>query len=214
MNIEQAEVLSQQQQRAIVSIAAFAAVGDLSKLNRALHRGLDAGLSIGDCREVLVQLYAYAGFPRSINALTELMKALDERKQRGVRDVEGPAPVALPSGNDVLAVGTENQTKLVGAPVKGLLFDFAPALDQYLKAHLFGDIFARDNLDWQSRELATVGALAAMSGVEAQLLAHLRISMNVGLTPLQLGQVPEVLDEQGEGDAARRVKEALETIGS
>ena len=79
-----------------------------------------------------------------------------------------------------------NQTKLSGAPVKGALFEFAPAIDEYLKTHLFGDIFARDNLDWQSREIATVAALAAMPGVESQLQAHIRIGMNVGLSAAQL----------------------------
>jgi 4-carboxymuconolactone decarboxylase len=70
-------------------------------------------------------------------------------------------------------LGTANQTKLAGAPVTGPQFEFAPAIDEYLKDHLFGDIFARDNLDWQSRELATVAALAAMSGVESQMQFHL-----------------------------------------
>jgi hypothetical protein len=47
---------------------------------------------------------------------------------------------------------------------------------------LFGDIFERDDLDWQSRELPTVGMLSALPGAEAQLQSHMRISMNVGLT--------------------------------
>ncbi len=72
-------------QQAILPIAALAAAGDLARLNTALERGLDAGLSVSDAKEVLVQLYAYAGFPRSLNALGELMKVLDARKQRGVR---------------------------------------------------------------------------------------------------------------------------------
>jgi hypothetical protein len=38
-----------------------------------------------------------------------------------------------------------------GVPVRGPLFDFAPAIDEYLKTHLFGDIFERDSVDWQSR---------------------------------------------------------------
>ena len=62
------ELLSVRQQ-AILPIAAFAAVGDLPRLNTALNQGLDTGLSVSDAREVLVQLYAYAGFPRSLNAL-------------------------------------------------------------------------------------------------------------------------------------------------
>lgn len=58
-------------------------------------------------------------------------------------------------------------------------------IGEYLKNHLFGAIFARDNLDRQSRELASVGALAAVPGVESQLQSHIGISMNVGLTATQ-----------------------------
>lgn len=75
-------------------------------------------------------------------------------------------------------------------PVQGPLFDFVPVINQFLQAHLFGDIFELDNLDWQSRELATVGALSAMPGLESQLQAHVRISMNTGLTSSQLGSGP------------------------
>lgn len=66
-------------QQAIVPIAALAAAGDLTRLNPALNQGLDAGLTVSDAREILVQLYAYAGFPRSLNALGELMKVLEAR---------------------------------------------------------------------------------------------------------------------------------------
>jgi alkylhydroperoxidase/carboxymuconolactone decarboxylase family protein YurZ len=197
-------------QQAIAPIGAFAATGDLTRLHTALDQGLDAGLSIGDCKEILVQLYAYAGFPRSLNALGELMKVLEERKRRGIDDPQGSAPGPVPSGDALLVQGTANQTKLVGAPVKGPVFEFAPAIDQYLKTHLFGDIFSRDNLDWQSRELATVAALAAMSGTEAQLLSHLRVSLNVGLTPQQLKQYIQVLAVKVDAAAAQRALAALE----
>ena len=117
---------------------------------------------------------------------------------------------AQPTGDALLAAGTANQTKLSGAPVKGPLLDFASAIDQFLKTHLFGDVFERDNLDWQSRELATVGALSAIPGVESQLQSHVRISMNVGLTASQLSQVARVLAESGDRDAAGRVEAALD----
>ena len=79
-------------QQAIVPIAACAAAGDITGLGTALNQGLDAGLTVGDAREVLVQVYAYAGFPRSLNALAELMKVLEARKQRGIQDAPGRAP--------------------------------------------------------------------------------------------------------------------------
>lgn len=199
-----------QKQQSIAPIAATMAIGDLSGLNAALNQGLDAGLTISDAKEILVQLYAYTGFPRSLNALAELMKVLDARKQRGLQDPAGRDPGPVPTGKELLAVGTANQTKLSGAPVKGPLFEFAPAIDEYLKTHLFGDIFARDNLDWQSRELATVGALGAMAGVESQLQAHIRISMNVGLSAAQLRSLSDVLAQHGLAGAGARVRAAVE----
>ena len=204
------ETLSARQQ-AIVPIAAFAAAGDIAKLTSALNQGLDAGLTVSDAREILVQLYAYAGFPRSLNALGELMKVLEARKQRGIQDAPGRAPSRpIPKGDALLAAGKANQTRLSGGPVEGPLFDFAPAANEYLRTHLFGDIFERDNLDWQSRELATVGMLSALPGLEAQLQAHMRICINVGLTVSQLRQLVQVLVDQGDADAARRAREALE----
>lgn len=198
-------------QQSIAPIAALAAAGDIAKLNAALNRGLDSGLTVNDVKEVLVQLYAYAGFPRSLNALGELMKVLDARKQRGIQDAVGRSPGrAIPKGDALLAAGAANQTRLIGGPVKGALFDFAPAIDEYLKTHLFGDIFERDNLDWQSRELATVGMLSALPGAEPQLQAHMSVSMNVGLTAGQLRQLTQVLGERVDAEHARRAREALE----
>ncbi|RQZ31674.1 carboxymuconolactone decarboxylase family protein [Burkholderia sp. Bp9017] len=198
-------------QKAIAPIAAFAAAGAMVPLDDALNRGLDAGLSVSDAREILVQLYAYAGFPRALNALGQLMKTLDARRQRGIDDALGRSPSAdSPTGEALLNAGTANQTKLAGSPVVGPLFDFAPAIDRFLKTHLFGDIFERDNLDWVSRELATVGMLAAISGVESQLLAHVRISLNVGLSPAQLRELAHALAEAGDTAAAVRIRVAID----
>ncbi|WP_455813079.1 carboxymuconolactone decarboxylase family protein [Pseudomonas graminis] len=197
-------------QQAIPLIGALMASSKMPQLSAALNQGLDAGLTINESKEILVQLYAYSGFPRSLNALTELMKVVEARKARGIHDAEGSVPASpIPVGEELRRVGTANQTKISGAPVQGPLFDFAPVINQFLQTHLFGEIFARDNLDWQSRELATVGALAATPGVEAQLLSHMRASLRVGLTAGQLRQLVQVLREHGETDAATRAETAL-----
>jgi alkylhydroperoxidase/carboxymuconolactone decarboxylase family protein YurZ len=201
-------------QLAIGPIAAATATGDMAGLAAALNEALDARLSISEIKEVLVQLYAYAGFPRALNALGKFMNVLGERRDRGITDEPGREAGAIPTGDALLDAGTAIQTQLSGAPVKGPLFDFAPVIDQFLKAHLFGDIFARDNLDWRSRELATVAALSALSGVEPQLLAHLRISMNVGLSASQLKQFACELSRRGQADAGRRAQAALEPLMS
>lgn len=199
-------------QQAIAPISAATAVGDIPKLNQALNQGLDAGLTLSETKEILVQMYAYTGFPRSLNAIGELMNVAGARKQRGVQDAPGREAGPVPQGQALLELGTANQTKLIGAPARGPLFEFSPIIDEYLKSHLFGAMFARDNLDWQSRELATVGALAAMPGVESQLQSHVGFSMNVGLTAPQLRQLADVLAQRGYPEAAGRARAAIAQV--
>lgn len=132
------------------------------------------------------------------------------RKQRGIEDAPGRYPNrAIPTGEELLAVGTANQTKISGGPVNGPVFEFAPVINQFLRTHLFGDIFERDNLDWQSRELATVGALSATPVVESQLRSHMRASLRMGLSAAQLHQVMEVLAAGGDEQAAKRANTAF-----
>ncbi|MEF9387822.1 carboxymuconolactone decarboxylase family protein [Ralstonia solanacearum species complex bacterium KE056] len=197
-------------QQAIPLMAAAMAASDMLRLGTAVNQGLDAGLTVDEAKEVLVQLYAYAGFPRSLNALGELLKVVDARRQRGIQDAPGHEPShPVTTGAELIAVGRENQTEISGGPVQGAVFDFAPVINQFLQAHLFGAIFERDNLDWQSRELATVGALAATPGAEAQLRSHMRASLRVGLTVTQLRQLARLLAENGDPAAANRADEAL-----
>lgn len=195
-------------QQSIVVISAFTAKGDIHQLQEALHTGLDAGLTVNDIKEVLVQLYAYAGFPRSLNALNAFMAVLKERKNKNINDPEGKELSPLPRNKSKLQAGTEIQTKLVGRPVKGEVYAFAPAIDRFLKEHLFGDIFGRDNLDWKTRELATISALASLGGVESQLRSHFGVGMHNGLTPGQLHQLVSLIHSrvgEKEGAAAKKV---------
>jgi alkylhydroperoxidase/carboxymuconolactone decarboxylase family protein YurZ len=180
-------------QEKIVTIAAFTAKGDLEKLKTALNEGLHAGLTINEIKEVLVQMYAYAGFPRSLNGINTFISVLEEREQKGIKDELGKEPSPMPANKSRLELGTEIQTRLIGAPATGKYITFAPAIDQFLKAHLFGDIFGRDNLDFQSREIATISALASMEGVNSQLQAHFNIGFNTGLTEAQMKSLISVL---------------------
>lgn len=205
----ESESLSVKQQT-IPLIAVFMATSDMPKLHAVLDQALDARMTISEAKEILVQLYAYLGFPKSLNALGELLKVVEARKLRGIRDDPGREPrQAALTGDQLIAAGIANQTKISGGPVKNAVTDFAPVINQFLQAHLFGDIFERDNLDWQSRELATVGALAATPGVEAQLRSHMRASMRVGLSAAQLRQLSQVLTERGDAQAGQRASDAL-----
>lgn len=202
-----------EKQKSIVPIAAFTASGDMPRLDIALREGLDAGLAVSEVKEVLVQMYAYAGFPRSLNGLGAFMAVLGDREQKGIVDEQGKEASPLPSGKSRLELGTEVQTRLVGAPLKGALFDFAPAIDQFLKEHLFADIFGRNILSYQSREIATISALASMGGVNSQLRSHFSVGLNVGLSEVQLQALVDVLaakvGKKEADNAAKVLREAL-----
>ena len=203
-------VLNQRQQN-IVAIACLEAKGDLENLSGAIHTGLDEGLTVSEIKEVLSHLYAYTGFPRSLNALGVLQQVLAERKAKGIRDREGKEADPLPDDFDALKEGTAIQTKLSGAPFD---YTFAPATDYYLKAHLFGDIFARNNLTFPERELVTVSALSGIKGVEPQLKSHVRGAKNMGLTDAEIHFIPGVLLQKvGEPEAYRAKKAIAEVYG-
>lgn len=194
MNTDQS--LSAKQQ-CIIPIAAFTAIGDLGRLKIALNEGLDAGgLTVNEVREILVQMYAYAGFPRSLNAINTFMSVLDERKAKGISDIVGKDATPLPANMNRDEQGARTRAIITGhtviPPPTGYQV-FAPIIDTYLKEHLFADIFARDILDHQSRELATNAALAAMTGTSPQLQAHLAGALNVGMTAAQLNGFVSVL---------------------
>lgn len=174
-------------QESIAKIASYTAAGDLDRLKVALNKALDDGLTINEIKEILLQMYAYCGFPRSLNSISAFMSVLEERKDKN--DKVGKAAELLPKGVDKFAYGDKVQVELTGDHVKGDMFDFAPAADTYLKEHLFADIFARGVLSYQEREVATIAALASMKGVESQLAAHIKMGENTGLNNNQIKEI-------------------------
>jgi 4-carboxymuconolactone decarboxylase len=131
------------------------------------------------------------------------MGVMEEREKKGIKDEMGKEPNPLPANKSRIELGTENQTRLAGRPVTGAIYAFAPAIDEFLKGHLFGDIFGRDNLDFQSREITTISALSGMEGVNSQLQSHFNIGFNIGLTEAQMRSLISVLEANvGKKEAA------------
>lgn len=193
-------------QQSIVQIAALTAKGDLQALKPALNNGLDAGLTINQVKEVLVHLYAYCGFPRSIRGLQTFMEVLDERKARGIKDETGRE--ASPINEEISKY--ERGKKVLGEltktpqekPATGYS-TFAPVIDTFLKEHLFADIFERDVLTFTERELVTISVISAIGNAEPMLKSHLAICLNVGLTPAQLTEFSEIIGKTlGEKEAS------------
>lgn len=198
-------------QQAIIPIAAFTASGDLERLKPALSAGLDSGLNVNEVKEILTQMYAYAGFPRSLNGLSVLASVLEERKAKSIVDSAGKEASPIPADLNRDEYGAKVRARLWGMdeiPPPAPWQLFAPTADRFLKEHLFADIFARDILTFQDRELATVAALAAIPGTGAQLRAHLSAAMHTGLSPMQMQGYVAVLKakvDEAQADAAAKL---------
>ena len=195
MNIS-AKTLSERQ-LLLCACASLEAQGDLERLDPAIRKTLDGGVTVNELKEAFSHLYAYTGFPRSLNALSTLEKVLADRKAQGVIDNEGKPwtrPAVWDNADQALKQGTEVQTRLTGKPFN---YDFCPQDDYYLKSHLFGDIFAGDQLTASDRELVTVAALSSMKGVKPQLAAHKAGAVNMGNTKEQVDELCAWLSANG-----------------
>tara|TARA_B100000378_G_scaffold241486_1_gene210302 strand:+ start:46457 stop:47146 length:690 start_codon:yes stop_codon:yes gene_type:complete len=184
------------QQKSIASISALTAKSDWVGLKTELSKGLDNGLTINQIKEELVHLYAYVGFPKSIMGLRTFLTVLDERKANDIKDNWGKEASPIDDTNPKYVRGKKVLEELTKNPLSETKPDyqqFSPEIDSFLKEHLFADIFERDVLSFQQRELITVSALIALGNVEPMLKGHLGICIKQGFTKEQLIQVVETL---------------------
>ncbi|MGL4524609.1 MAG: carboxymuconolactone decarboxylase family protein [Spirochaetia bacterium] len=177
-------------QQSLAKVAAATALGKRDITNDILIESLDTGLTINEIKEVMIQMYAYTGFPRSLNALQALRTVLQQRQSVGIEDAQGPengTPIETTVnkwdyGHAVIA-------QLRGHEAPPAMIEFAPTIETFLREHLFTDIFSRDVLSYHDREIATVAALSVLENVESQLNSHINIIKNLGFTDSQIDNI-------------------------
>ena len=192
-----------ERQKGLAACACLMAQGDLTRLEPAVRMALDNGVTINELKEAFSQLYAYTGFPRSLNALGVLNKVLESSPSFGGSQEGGSGwqegkpwtrPAEWDDARKAYELGTKNQTQLSGRPFN---YDFCPQDDYYLKSHLFGDIFAGDQLTAADREIVTVAALSGLEGVAPQLAAHKQGAVNMGNSQQLVDELCAWLDNEG-----------------
>lgn len=70
-----------------------------------------------------------------------------------------------------------------GEKVIESLKTIAPDLGNYIIEFAFGDIYPREGLSLQERELITITSLLTAGGCEPQLDVHINGALNVGILP-------------------------------
>lgn len=179
-------------QKAIVLIASFAAKDNINCdcLRGILYNSLETGMTINEIKEILIQVYAYAGFPRSLTAINTFAEVLEQRKAEGKEDKIGEEPKIIADNLDRDKYGDNVRKELFGvsnskAPYAVLI----PTIDTFLKEHLFADIFYRGVLSNEDRELATVSMLATIADVEPMLKSHSKAFLKLGFSETTLEDI-------------------------
>ena len=183
-----------ERQKGLAACACLMAQGDMERLELAVRSALEGGVTINEVKEAFSQLYAYTGFPRSLNALGVLSKVLEEKNPAWQVGKPWTRPAEWDDAKAAYELGKKNQTQLSG---RAFDYAFCPQDDYYLKAHLFGDIFAGDQLSHADREIVTVAALSGLEGVTPQLAAHKAGAVNMGNSKQLVDELCAWLDSEG-----------------
>jgi alkylhydroperoxidase/carboxymuconolactone decarboxylase family protein YurZ len=204
-----------EKEKSIIAISSLAAKGDLAKLKTGLQKGIESGLTVNEIKEVLVHLYAYCGFPRSIRGLQTFMEVLNERKAKGINDSTGREATVTKEGNNKYEKGKKILSELTKMPAPEKLTGyaaFAPTIDSFLKEHLFADIFERDVLTYAQRELVTISVIGTIGNADPMLQSHLGISLNVGITPEQLQEFVTIIRSTAGKKEAKTAQTILDGV--
>lgn len=73
-----------------------------------------------------------------------------------------------------------------GQAVIDSLKNIAPDAGKYIVEFAFGEIYSRENLTLQEKELITITSLLSIGGCEKQLNVHINASLNIGISPKKI----------------------------
>ena len=165
-------------QRELITLIVLATNQTLPQLKAHVGAALNVGLTPVEIKEAVYQCAPYIGFPKTLNAITEVNKVFKTRN------------IALPIESQKTVEedtrfekGLATQIAIFGETI-GKMREAAPAnqkhMQDYLSAFCFGDFYTRQGLDLKTRELLTLCIISALGGAEGQVKAHVQGNKNVG----------------------------------
>ncbi|MHC4959891.1 MAG: carboxymuconolactone decarboxylase family protein [Planctomycetota bacterium] len=173
--------------RHLVRIAASAALGTRGDLMPRYSAALDDGVSADDLWEATLQVFLFAGYPRTIGALQVLSELVDTPPP-----LEPQPPDAAHRGLELFERIYADQTETV----RRMLDDLHPDFARFTLEHAYGKVLSRPFLPARERELMAVAMLGVM-GLKAQLQSHVKGALRCGATPEEvLIAAEEAPDEQ------------------
>ena len=104
-----------ERQKGLAACACLMAQGNTERLEPAVRSALDNGVTVNELKEAFSQLYAYTGFPRSLNALGVLGKVLQDNPNPAWQEGKPwTRPAEWDDAKAAYELGKKNQTQLSG----------------------------------------------------------------------------------------------------
>lgn len=165
-------------QRELITLAVLTTNQTLPQLKAHVSAALNVGLTPVEIKEAVYQCAPYIGFPKTLNALSE------------VNEVFKSNNIALPldsqrqiEEDQRFDKGLAVQMEIFGEAITKMR-ESAPSnqkhIQDYLSAFCFGDFYTRSGLDLKTRELLTLCIVSSLGGAEGQVKAHVQGNKNVG----------------------------------
>jgi 4-carboxymuconolactone decarboxylase len=172
--------------RSLITISVLATLNQLNQLRGHVQGGIRHGLTRTEIEETCLQLAAYAGFPRAIDAMNTVREALAEM---GAAAASGAASAAIGLDDD--------QRDAAAAAVATTLFKDQPVsfeeqplgpFRETAGRFVMGEVWAREALSRRDRSIVVCASLAAQD-MPSELRFHLRGARNHGVTGDELEEL-------------------------
>jgi 4-carboxymuconolactone decarboxylase len=165
-------------QRELITLVVLTTNQTLPQLKAHVGAALNVGLTPIEIKEAVYQCAPYIGFPKTLNAITEVNEAFKAKN------------IALPIESQTtidednrFQKGLDVQVEIFGDVIKKMQ-ESAPSnqkhIQEYLSSFCFGDFYTRAGLDLKTRELLTICIVSSLGGTESQIKAHVHGNKNVG----------------------------------
>lgn len=164
--------------REMITCITLATLQTLPQLKSHANAALNVGVTPVELRELVYLCAPFIGFPKTLNAISTINEVFKEHNISLPLETQGTV-----TEENRREKGLAIQAPLYGDEIAEMLAGVPGGLGseaaRYLTEFCFGDIYTRNGLDMQTRELLVYCILTTIEA-ESQLIAHTASNINLG----------------------------------
>lgn len=192
--------------RALALFHGAGMVGRSAALRALIPLARTRGVTWTGLEEAALQLVAFAGFPRAIEALSIVARAREGAAEASAEEPRDPATLESDGRAAWAAIYGDNQDKVL-TELDGLL----PGFDQLVLTNAYGRILSRPGLPLGERELLAVAALA-LAALARPLESHVRGALANGFAVAQVRDILTTCIALASDDARTVINQACDRL--